>query len=127
VLNQQLFRSTDRAFIAQFIVLWSSDGKSRYLLARVPTGVALTDGLAMKPDRPDTDDLVLPYVWQTCNATVCEALVELSEDQMSGYLQDDAAIVASFRPGLGAEPVSFRFSAAGLREGMDALRPPEAP
>lgn len=125
VLNQQLFRSSDRAFLAQFLALWSTDGTQRFLLARVPTGVDLPAGLVMKPDRPDTDDQTIAFVWQTCNATVCEALAELDAARTAAYLQGDAGIIASYRPALGADPVTFRFAATGLIEGMDALRPPK--
>lgn len=125
ILNQQLFRSDDRAFLAQFLALWSADGTQRFLLARVPTGVDLPAGLVMKPDRPDTDDQTVNFVWQTCNATVCEALAELDAARTDAYLQGEAAIIASYRPALGAEPVTFRFLATGLVEGMEALRPPK--
>lgn len=123
VLNQQLIRTNDRAFLAQMLALWSSDLDKRYLLARVPLGVYLPAGMAMKPETAEGEDAVVQFVWQSCTANFCEALVEMDEDRIAQFVADGAPVIASYRPGLNADPVVFRFSMAGMVEGMDAVRP----
>lgn len=123
VLNQQLFRASDRVFLAQLLALWSEDGDKRFLLARVPVGVYLPAGMAMKPEQAEGEDSVVQFVWQSCNAQVCEALVEMDEDRLEAFTADGTAVVASYRPSLNSDPVVFRFALQGMAEGMEALRP----
>lgn len=123
VLNQQLIRTNDRAFLAQMLAIWSADLEKRYLLARVPLGVYLPAGLAMKPESAEGEDAIVQFVWQSCNANFCEALVEMDEDVIARFVTEGQPVIASYRPGLNADPVVFRFSMAGMVDGMDALRP----
>lgn len=126
VLNQQLIRTNDRAFLAQLLAIWSSDLEKRYLLARVPLGVYLPAGLAMRPEAAEGEDAVAQFTWQSCNANFCEALIEMDEDRLAAFVADDAPVIASYRPALNADPVVFRFSMAGMVSGMDAVRPKAA-
>ncbi|MEC7761486.1 MAG: invasion associated locus B family protein [Pseudomonadota bacterium] len=123
VLEQQLYRDTDRAFIARIMAFWSGDGEGMYMSAQVPTGVALPSGFAMRPASGGDDD-VIQMAYQTCDGTVCEAITRIEPTFVDGTdTEDGQNMVASFRPGLTAEPFVFRFSAAGLSQGLAALKP----
>lgn len=122
VLNQNLLRSADNVFLAQMLAFWSGDGSKRYLVARVPLGVYLPSGFAM---RAEADEDVIPFVWQACSQTLCEALVELDDDMLTSLTAPDITIVASYRPNMQSEPVIFRFGMTGVQDGMAALKPAE--
>jgi invasion protein IalB len=122
-LNQTLFRSSDKAFLAQMLAFSSGDGSKRYLLARVPVGAYLPSGFAM---RAESDEDVIPFVWQACSQTQCEALVELDDDMLAKLSAEDTPIVASYRPNMQSEPVVFRFAMTGAKEGLEALKPTAA-
>jgi invasion protein IalB len=123
VLNQQLVRDTDQVFLAQFLALWSDDGTKRYILARVPTGVYLPFGMALKPEASEGETDLRQMVWQSCNGQICEALVEFGPEEIAAFVGPEITVLASYQPGLGKDPVVFRFSMDGIVEGMDALHP----
>jgi invasion protein IalB len=123
ILNQQLFRDSDQAFLAQLLAVWSDDLTKRYLLARVPVGVYLPYGIAVRPEGGGAEATALPLVWQSCNGQVCEALAELDEAAIAALTAPGTTVLASYRPSLAVEPVAFRFSMEGMVAGMDALRP----
>jgi invasion protein IalB len=123
ILNQQLYRDTDQAFLAQLLAVWSDDLSTRFLLARVPVGVYLPYGIAVRPEGGDAAATALPLVWQSCNPQVCEALAELDAARIAALTAPGTIVVASYRPSLAAEPLAFRFSMEGMVEGMDALPP----
>jgi invasion protein IalB len=105
------------------MAFWSGDGDGIYMTAQVPTGVALPAGFAMRPASGGDDD-VIQFTYQTCNGTVCEAIAQIDPAFVDGTdTEDGQTMVASFRPGLTAEPFVFRFSADGLSQGLAALKP----
>lgn len=120
VLNQNLLRSSDNVFLAQMMAFWSADGSKRYLVARVPLGVYLPSGFAI---RAETSEDVIPFDWQACSPTLCEALVELDDKLMTTLTAPDTTIVGSYRPNLLTEPVIFRFGMTGAEAGLAALKP----
>lgn len=123
VLSQRLFRDTDRAFIAQIMAFWAGNGEELFMSARVPTGVALPAGFVLRPASGGEDDLV-QFTYQTCDANTCEAIAQIDSAFVeSTRTEDGQAMVASFRPGLTAEPFIFRFSAEGMAQGLAALKP----
>lgn len=123
ILNQNLLRSSDNAFLAQMLAFWSADGSQRYLAARVPLGVYLPTGFAM---RIDDSEEVIPFVWQACSQTLCEALIEIDDTMLADLTAPDTTIVASYRPNLVTEPVVFRFGMGGADTGLAALKPATA-
>ncbi|WP_280842543.1 invasion associated locus B family protein [Sagittula salina] len=122
VLNQTLSRDTDQAFIAQMMAFWSADGQKMYLAARVPMGAYLPSGFAI---RAEAKDEAVPFVWQSCQGKICEAMREVDSEMLDELELDNGAVLGSFRPRLGMDPIVFRFSMEGLREGLAALHPSE--
>lgn len=121
VLSQRLARSTDKAFLAEFLAFWSADGTKRYVAVRVPNGVYLAAGFALRPEaEPEGNEL--GFVWQSCGRDLCEALIEL-DDATGKRLTGADTLLAGYRPSLLAEPAVFSLSFAGLDEGLAALRP----
>jgi len=123
VLNQTLYRDTDNAFLAQMLAVWSSDGQKRYILARVPAGVYLPAGIAMRPANIEGEDKIVQMVWQSCINDVCEALAEIDVDMLSAFADDGVSVVASYQPSINAAPIVFIFEMSGVLEGMDAVLP----
>ncbi|WP_425073622.1 invasion associated locus B family protein [Sagittula sp. S175] len=122
VLNQTLSRDSDQAFIAQMMAFWSADGEKMYLAARVPMGAYLPSGFAIRAEEKEE---AVPFVWQACQGQVCEAMREVDSEMLDDLGLDNEAVLGSFRPRLGMEPIVFRFSMAGIREGLTALHPAE--
>jgi invasion protein IalB len=85
-------------------------------------GVYLPAGFAIRPENGADEDIVT-FTWQACTAQLCEALVELNDDQIAALSAAEGTVIASYRPGLRAEPLVFRLSMAGLEPGLAALRP----
>jgi invasion protein IalB len=123
VLTQRLVRTADNAFLAEFLAFWSADGATRYVAARVPTGVYLPAGFVLRPETdPEGDELA--FVWQSCGRDLCEALIVLDDD-MATRLEAAENLLAGYRPNLLSEPAVFNLSFAGLDAGLAALRPAE--
>lgn len=118
VLSQQIHRGTDNAFIAQVLAFQNLDATKTYLSARVPLGAYLPAGFAIKAE--DQED-VLPFVWQTCAADLCEALAEIDPAKLAELAGVERNILGAFRPNLQSEDFVFRFSMAGVIEGLAAL------
>ena len=120
ILSQTLTREGDGAFIAQVMAFWSGDGAASFLAARVPMGVYLPTGFILQGE--DAEEGV-PFIWQTCTGQVCEALRQADEGLLRTLAVDNETVVGQFQPRLDMEPFLFRFSMAGVIEGLEALRP----
>lgn len=121
MLNQQLLRASDQAFITQMLAFWDGKGEKRYLSVRVPTGVYLPAGFAM---RAEDSEEVTEFIWQTCGRDLCEALIELTDEVVESVDREEpVTMVASYRPTITADPVVFRFALTGLNAGLQALKP----
>ncbi|MGH1369558.1 MAG: invasion associated locus B family protein [Maritimibacter sp.] len=121
MLNQQLLRAADQAFITQMVAFWDRAGENRYLSVRVPTGVYLPAGFAM---RTEESEEITEFTWQTCGRDLCEALIELDDDLIAKVdAETPVTMIASYRPSITAEPVVFRFALTGLNAGLTALKP----
>lgn len=119
VLAQRLSRSSDGAFLAEMLAFASADGSRFFLGARVPNGVYLPHGFAVKPARGDADET--RFVWQSCSRDLCEAMIEISADELAALEGAEGGLIAGFRPGLLAQPVVFSLTFAGASEGLAAL------
>jgi invasion protein IalB len=117
VLSQRLVRSSDRAFLAEIIAFQTKDASKSYVAARVPLGVHFPSGFSVKPAGEGQQ---VPFVWQSCSQTICEALLEVDAAMIS-RLESAEQLVGGYRPGLQAEPLVFRMSVKGLSEGLTAL------
>lgn len=120
VLSQRLARGSDGAFLAELLAFSTPDGSQRYLAARVPVGVHLPSGFAVRPAEADTDAEQTEFVWQSCSRELCEALLDLSPETLQD-LEEAGTLMGGYRPSLQAQPLVFRFSVAGLAEGLGAL------
>lgn len=120
VLAQRVLRSDDRAFIAEILAFQSEDGSKSYLSARVPIGVYLPAGFAI---RAEDSDEVVNFAWQTCGRDLCEAVVQIDPQTLADMAVDDLSVLAAFKPNLQAENFVFRFSMDGVVEGLAALKP----
>lgn len=119
VLAQRLSRSSDGAFLAEMLAFASADGSRLFLGARVPNGVYLPHGFAVKPAQGEADET--RFVWQSCSRDLCEAMIEVSADELAALEDAEGGLIAGFRPGLLAQPVVFSLSLAGASEGLAAL------
>lgn len=126
VLSQRLVRGSDGAFLAEVLAFSTADAGQRFLAARVPVGVHLPSGFAVRPAEAATDAQQTEFVWQSCSRELCEALLELTDETLAG-LEGAEALVGGYRPSLRADPLVFRFSVAGLDEGLSALEAASAP
>ncbi len=118
VLTQRLVRSGDGGFLAEVLAFSNADDTKRYLAARVPNGVYFPAGFAMRPAEATEETR---FIWQSCSAKLCEALIELAPEDLATIEASEKGVVAGYRPGLSAEPVVFSMSVAGMAAGLDAL------
>ncbi|WP_407493629.1 invasion associated locus B family protein [Pseudooceanicola sp. MF1-13] len=118
VLSQRLVRRADNVFLAELLAFQSASGDREFLIARVPNGVYLPAGFAMKPAEGEAEET--RFVWQSCNNDLCEALIELTPEKTES-LEAAERLVAGYRPRLGAEPLVFALSLSGLQDGLTAL------
>ncbi|WP_292019551.1 invasion associated locus B family protein [Maritimibacter sp. UBA3975] len=119
VLSQRLVRSSDNAFLAEVLAFWSGDGEQSFLAARVPNGVYFPSGFAFKPE--DSDERA-EFVWQSCSADLCEALLSEDLEALRAYAEAEGGVVAGYRPGLRSEPLIFRLDLTGIGDGLEALK-----
>ena len=119
VLSQRLVRSSDNAFLAEVLAFWSGDGEQSFLAARVPNGVYFPSGFAFKPE--DSEERA-EFVWQSCSADLCEALLSEDLETLKGYAEAEGGVVAGYRPGLRNDPLIFRLDLSGIGEGLEALK-----
>lgn len=124
VLTQQLVRSGDGAFLAEVLAFSNADDSKRYLAARVPNGVYFPAGFAMRPAEAEGETR---FIWQSCSAKLCEALIEVESDTVAAFEASEKGMIAGYKPALTAEPVIFSMSAAGMAAGLDALAGAKAP
>ncbi len=118
VLSQRLVRRADNAFLAEILAFANADDSKRFLAARVPNGVYLPAGFALRPADSEEETR---FVWQSCSARLCEALVELTPELAQSLEAASGGLVAGYKPSIQGEPVIFAFSAEGLTAGLDAL------
>lgn len=124
ILEQTLLRSNDSAFLARMLAFWTPDGEKAVLAAQAPLGVHLPSGFVFRVG--EGEDLST-MTWQTCNQSICEAVIELDEALIDQLSAADTPVTASYLPPASAEPVVFRLSMDGLNAGLDALKPTAAP
>lgn len=121
VLSQRIVRGSDNAFLTDILMFANpQDAAQVFLAARVPEGVYLPAGFALRSEAAD-DAAQRDLTWQACAGGLCEALTVFSDDEVAA-LEDGGAVIAGFRPSLQSEPLVFRFSMEGARAGLDALR-----
>ncbi|MFC6589378.1 invasion associated locus B family protein [Sulfitobacter pacificus] len=121
-LTQRVLRSTDKAFIADIVATRNPEGQS-FLIARVPVGVFLPTGFAMREAESDDEEAVMQFAWQSCNREVCEAVLQIDADKVAALSTEENAMIAAFRPSAQTEPFLFQFSLNGMASGLDAVRP----
>lgn len=120
ILEQTLMRSSDNAFLARLLAFWTPDGEKAVLAAQAPLGVHLPSGFVFRVG--ESED-VSTMTWQTCNQNICEAVIELDEALLDQVSAPETPITASYLPPASTEPVVFRLSMDGLKEGLEALKP----
>jgi len=119
VLTQRLARASDGAFLAEMLAFASADGTRRYIGARVPSGVYFPHGFAVRPAEGEAEET--RFVWQSCSRDLCEALIELTEEELEALEGAEGGLIAGYRPGLLAQPLIFTMSVEGAGAGLDAL------
>lgn len=119
VLQQQILRSEDRAFVAQLLAFRTPDHSKTFLSARVPVGVYFPAGFAI---RPENSDEILRFVWQSCGRDLCEAAVEIDAETLAKLTAEGTTILGAYRPNIQAENFVFSFSMTGAAQGLDALK-----
>jgi len=120
VLTQRLARASDGAFLADMLAFSSADGSRLYLGARVPNGVYFPHGFAVRAADDEAAEEIR-FVWQSCSRDLCEALVELTGDELASLEGSETGLIAGYRPGLLADPLIFTLSVEGAQAGLEAL------
>lgn len=120
VLSQRLVRESDGAFLAELLAFSAADSGSRFIAARVPIGAHFPSGFAIKPVDAEGTDGQKEFVWQSCSREICEALVELSAEEVA-TLESADPLIGGYRPAITSQPLLFRLSVLGLEEGLTAL------
>ena len=120
VLTQRLVREGGDLLLADLVAFPQPDGDGAYLAARVPNGVYLPHGFALRPAAETAEET--RFVWQSCTPQLCEALVLLTVDELAALEAAGPEIVAGYRPALGASPLVFALDLTGIGEGVAALR-----
>lgn len=122
LLSQRLLRGTEGTLLVDLVAFPEPDESGGvYLAARVPNGVYLPHGFAMKPsDASEEEETRL--VWQSCTPQLCEALLLLDPVEMSTLEAAGGDLIAGYRPRLGEQPLVFAMNLSGLAEGVAALR-----
>lgn len=118
VLTQRLVRTEDDAFLAELLAFTSGDGSGTYIAARVPNGVYFPSGFAFKPEAGEAR---YEFTWQSCTRDLCEALLEIDPGDLAALAGEESGVIAGYRPSLALDPLVFRFSLAGVVEGLSAL------
>ncbi|MFK7836789.1 MAG: invasion associated locus B family protein [Sulfitobacter sp.] len=119
-LTQRVLRATDSAFVSDIVAARNAEGAT-FLVARVPVGVFLPTGFAMREAANEDEADVLQFTWQTCNQQICEALVPLDASDVTAFSAEDNAMIAAFRPSAQSEPFVFQVSLNGLAAGLAAI------
>ncbi|MCX7561581.1 invasion associated locus B family protein [Sulfitobacter sp. F26204] len=121
-LTQRILRATDSAFVAD-IIATRNDKDETYLIARVPVGVFLPNGFAMREAENQDEKAVMSFTWQACNRDFCEALLQVDTEKATALSAQDNEMVAAFRPNAQSDPFLFKLSLNGMASGLDAIRP----
>ncbi|MGH1330371.1 MAG: invasion associated locus B family protein [Paracoccaceae bacterium] len=117
-LTQKIIRTEDKAGIAEFLAFWNPDFTVSYVIARVPNGVFLPTGFAMK-DRASEERI--DFTWQNCSAALCEALAEIPLTTIQA-LETAEAVIAGYKPNRNAQDLLFQVNFAGASQGLNALK-----
>ena len=117
VLNQRLIRTSDQAFLAEFLAFNNAREPGAYLAARVPLGVHFPSGFSL---RKEGSEDIIEMTWQSCSQDLCEALISLDPDMVEELSLAEGAI-AGYRPRFGAEALVFQVNLQGLDQGLSAL------
>lgn len=120
LLSQRVARSSDGAFLADFMLFPNPQAEGEvYLAARVAAGVYLPSGFVLRGESAP-EDSQRQLVWQTCVGEVCEGLLSLPAADVAA-LEAGGDVIAAYRPSVQSEAVIFRFSVAGAEAGLEAL------
>ena len=119
-LTQRILRANDNAFVADMIATRNEQGNT-FVIARVPVGAFLPTGFAMRDSENEDLEDVLEFTWQACNREICEALLQLENEQVSALSAETNTMIAAFRPSAQSEPFLFQLSMNGMASGLDAI------
>lgn len=117
-LSQKIVRTEDQAGIAELLAFWNPDFTISYVVARVPNGVFLPSGFAMKDSALEERH---DFVWQNCTPNLCEALAELPVAKIEA-LETAETLVAGYKPSRNAPDMLFQINFAGASQGLNALK-----
>ena len=116
-LTQRILRASDNAFIADLVAVRDPDAQT-YIVARVPVGVSLPAGFAMREAEAEEP---MEFTWQVCTREVCEAVLKVEDDLVPVLSADDNAMIAAFKPSTQSDAFVFQFSLSGMQAGLDAI------
>ena len=117
VLSQQLIARNGDRFLTELLAFNDAEAPRAYLAARVPLGVYFPPGFSMRPEGAGE---ALDFEWQSCDASLCEALLVLDDAALQS-LSAEVTAIAGYVPVTGAEPLVFRVGTEGLADGLAAL------
>ncbi|MFT6451796.1 MAG: invasion protein IalB [Halocynthiibacter sp.] len=117
-LSQKIVRTQDQAGVAELLAFWNPDFTISYVIARVPNGVFLPSGFAMKDQASEERH---DFVWQNCTPALCEALAEMPIAKIEA-LEAAETVIAGYKPNRNAQDMLFQVKFAGASQGLTALK-----
>ena len=114
LIQQQTERETGDLAV-RMIALKVDDGA--VLAAQMPMGVHLPSGAGYRFETPE-DEPQRQMVWQRCMDNICEAAIQLDEQELEFFGQNDSILFA-YRLTPQDEPRIMQVSLAGFLDGLE--------
>lgn len=118
-LIQQQTERESGALAVRLIALKVDEGA--VLAAQVPMGVHLPSGAVYRFETPEGEPQ-RQMIWQRCMDEICEAAIQLDEDELALLGQNDALLFA-YRMSPQDEPRIMQVSLAGFADGLERTGP----
>lgn len=116
-LAQEVVRLDTSATLAALLVVPGQDGEGQFLSIRAPQPVWLAAAMALRLPGAEEE---IALAWQSCTAQYCEALIPLSQAQVTVLDVPEAALVG-YRTTPGADALVFEAGFSGIGAGLTAL------
>lgn len=118
-LRQQLTLTESDQLVVQMIAIPAADDTA-IMLAQVPMGAYLPAGAVYRFDDDDEDEEQRNMVWQRCMDGLCEAAVQLDQEELENFAANDR-LLFGYRPDVDAEPLIVGLDISQFNEALTAI------